>query len=285
MFSQVYEPKGYRFTWLAADRFNTGGSPTSSTRPPASSGSRRRRTRCSTSSTSAPRCEAAHAAGALVVVDNTFASPYLQQPLELGADIVAALDDEVPGRALGRRRRLPRHERRRARRATALPAEVTGRRPGPVRLLARAARREDARRPHAPAVRERAPRRVVPRGSRRGRAGALPGAAVAPGTRRRATPDARLRRNGVVPRRVRGGGRRALRAHEVWKLAESLGGVESLIEHPARMTHASTADAPFSAPGNLVRLSVGIESADDLVADLEQALAARPAGAAVHTAP
>ena len=48
-----------------------------------------------------------------------------------------------------------------------------------------------------------------------------------------------------------------------------------LIEHPARMTHASTADAPFAAPANLVRLSVGIESADDLVADLEQALALR----------
>jgi cystathionine gamma-synthase len=58
----------------------------------------------------------------------------------------------------------------------------------------------------------------------------------------------------------------------VFTLAESLGGVESLIEHPARMTHASTADAPFAAPPNLVRLSVGIESADDLIADLEGAL-------------
>jgi cystathionine gamma-synthase len=61
---------------------------------------------------------------------------------------------------------------------------------------------------------------------------------------------------------------------KIWKLAESLGGVESLIEQPARMTHASTADAPFAVPGNLVRLSVGIESVDDLVADLEQAFAA-----------
>ena len=59
----------------------------------------------------------------------------------------------------------------------------------------------------------------------------------------------------------------------IWKLAESLGGVESLIEQPARMTHASTADAPFAVPGNLIRLSVGIESADDLMADLESALA------------
>ena len=59
---------------------------------------------------------------------------------------------------------------------------------------------------------------------------------------------------------------------QIWKLAESLGGVESLIEVPAVMTHASTADAPFAAPPNLLRLSVGIESADDLLADLESAL-------------
>ena len=66
---------------------------------------------------------------------------------------------------------------------------------------------------------------------------------------------------------------------KIWKLAESLGGVESLIEHPARMTHASTADAPFAAPRNLVRLSVGIESVDDLVADLETALVRSAAAA------
>jgi cystathionine beta-lyase/cystathionine gamma-synthase len=64
---------------------------------------------------------------------------------------------------------------------------------------------------------------------------------------------------------------------KLFQLAESLGGVESLIEHPARMTHASTAGAPFAPPANLVRLSVGIESADDLVADLEAALARRAA--------
>jgi cystathionine gamma-synthase len=66
---------------------------------------------------------------------------------------------------------------------------------------------------------------------------------------------------------------------KLFLLAESLGGVESLIEHPARMTHASTADAPFAAPRNLVRLSVGIESADDLIADLEAALVRAPAHA------
>ena len=63
---------------------------------------------------------------------------------------------------------------------------------------------------------------------------------------------------------------------KLFLLAESLGGVESLIEHPARMTHASTADAPFAAPRNLVRLSVGIEAVGDLLADLEAALV-RPA--------
>ncbi len=59
---------------------------------------------------------------------------------------------------------------------------------------------------------------------------------------------------------------------KIWKLAESLGGVESLIEQPARMTHASTADAPFAVPPSLVRLSVGIEAAHDLIADLDAAL-------------
>jgi cystathionine gamma-synthase len=59
---------------------------------------------------------------------------------------------------------------------------------------------------------------------------------------------------------------------KLFQLAESLGGVESLIEVPARMTHASTATAPFAAPPNLVRLSVGIESAEDLVLDLSEAL-------------
>jgi cystathionine gamma-synthase len=71
---------------------------------------------------------------------------------------------------------------------------------------------------------------------------------------------------------------------KVWILAESLGGVESLIEVPVAMTHASTADAPFAVPGNLIRLSVGIESAADLVADLEQALAGAQAGARASTA-
>src|SRR5207342_987071 len=66
---------------------------------------------------------------------------------------------------------------------------------------------------------------------------------------------------------------------KLFLLAESLGGVESLIEHPARMTHASTANAPFAAPRNLVRLSVGIESAEDLIEDIELALVRSTAAA------
>jgi cystathionine gamma-synthase len=58
----------------------------------------------------------------------------------------------------------------------------------------------------------------------------------------------------------------------VFTLGESLGGVESLIEHPGRMTHASAAGSALEVPADLVRLSVGIESTDDLVADLKQAL-------------
>jgi cystathionine gamma-synthase len=59
---------------------------------------------------------------------------------------------------------------------------------------------------------------------------------------------------------------------ELFTLGESLGGVESLIEHPARMTHASTAGSPLEVPADLIRLSVGIEDADDLLADLERAI-------------
>jgi cystathionine gamma-synthase len=71
--------------------------------------------------------------------------------------------------------------------------------------------------------------------------------------------------------------RAVVRSTRLWRLAESLGGVESLIELPGPMTHASLAESPFAISPTLVRLSVGIESADDLIADLEQALALVPA--------
>ena len=80
---------------------------------------------------------------------------------------------------------------------------------------------------------------------------------------------------GMVSFQLAGGEQAALevcRRTRVFTLAESLGGVESLIEHPGRMTHASAAGSPLEVPDDLVRLSVGIESADDLLADLERAL-------------
>jgi cystathionine gamma-synthase len=82
---------------------------------------------------------------------------------------------------------------------------------------------------------------------------------------------------GMVSFRVRGGEDAAVavvNAAQLFTLAESLGGVESLIEHPGRMTHASVAGSVLEVPGDLVRLSVGIETGADLVADLEQALGA-----------
>ena len=80
---------------------------------------------------------------------------------------------------------------------------------------------------------------------------------------------------GMVSFRVTGGEEQALRVcerAEVFTLGESLGGVESLIEHPGRMTHASVSGTDLEVPADLVRLSVGIETADDLLADLDRAL-------------
>jgi cystathionine gamma-synthase len=80
---------------------------------------------------------------------------------------------------------------------------------------------------------------------------------------------------GMVSFRVAGGEEEAVaicNRARLFTLGESLGGVESLIEHPGRMTHASAAGSPLEVPGDLVRLSVGIESVDDLVEDLAQAL-------------
>jgi cystathionine gamma-synthase len=80
---------------------------------------------------------------------------------------------------------------------------------------------------------------------------------------------------GMVSFRANGGEQRAVEIcnrAKLWVLAESLGGVESLIEHPGQMTHLSAAGSALEVPADLVRLSVGIENVDDLLADLEQAL-------------
>jgi cystathionine gamma-synthase len=92
----------------------------------------------------------------------------------------------------------------------------------------------------------------------------------------RAAANQMLDFGGMVSFTLRGGEEAALavvQRTKLFTLAESLGAVESLIEHPGRMTHASAAGSPLEVPANLVRLSVGIESATDLVADLAHALA------------
>ena len=111
-------------------------------------------------------------------------------------------------------------------------------------------------------------------GARRVSARPLPGPARPSGPRDRRAPDARLRRHGLVPHRDGGGGRRLVARTKIWKLAESLGGVESLIELPARMTHASTGTRRSPRRRTSCGCRSGIESADDLVDDLEQALVA-----------
>ena len=216
----------------------------------------------------------AHRHGARVVVDNTFATPYLQQPLALGADAVvhsstkylgghsdvvggfiATSDDDL---ADGIR----------------FPAERGRRGAVTVRLLPRAARPEDARGAHGPSLRQRA--------------GAVAEMLVAhpavdrvlwPGLPEHPGHDIAKRQmgdfGGMVSFTLHGGEQAALemvRNTKLFTLAESLGAVESLIEHPARMTHASAADSPLAVDAALVRLSVGIETTSDLIADLEQAL-------------
>ncbi len=218
-------------------------------------------------------CDVAHRRGALVVVDNTFATPYLQQPIALGADIVVhsatkylgghsdvvggflAVDDD----GVADRLRFTQN--------------AAGAVPGPFDcyLVLRGVKtlgvRMDRHCANARAVVEllvHHPQveRVL-----------YPQLADHPGH----VAAAKQMRDfgGMVSFRMRGGGESAKRVAagtQLFTLAESLGAVESLIEHPGVMTHASVAGSPLEVPDDLLRLSVGIESATDLVADLEQAL-------------
>ena len=216
----------------------------------------------------------AHAHGALVVVDNTFATPYLQQPITLGADIVVhsatkylgghsdvvggflAVDDDE----LSERLRFTQNA------AGAVPS------PFDCYLVLRGVKTLGGA--DGPALPERpGGRRPVDR-SPGGRPRAVPAAARSRRSRRGRQADARLRRDGsaspCAAARLRRGGWR--RQRELFTLAESLGAVESLIEHPGAMTHASAAGSPLEVPADLIRLSVGIEHGADLVADLAQAL-------------
>ena len=278
MTSLVYEPKGYKFTYVPADEFDENLASyldddvrmvwiETPSNPVLNVVDIRR------------AAEAAHAVGATVVVDNTFATPYLQQPLDLGADavihsttkylgghsdtiggFVAVNDDSLAEKLYFLQKSL-------------------GAVPGPfdawlvlrgIKTLALRMRQhcENARQIADFLDGHAAVERVL-----------YPGLPAHPG-------------HEVARRQMRDfGGMVSFLAEseqeavdlvartKLFQLAESLGGVESLIEHPARMTHASTAGAPFAAPANLVRLSVGIESADDLIADLEAALVRRPSPA------
>jgi cystathionine gamma-synthase len=217
----------------------------------------------------------AHDRGALVVVDNTFATPYLQQPLTLGADIVVhsatkylgghsdvvggfvAVDDDT----LADRLRFTQNA------AGAVPAPfdcylvLRG-----VKTLAVRMERHclNARAIVDLLVGHPAVERVL-----------YPQLPDHPGH----AAAARQMRDfgGMVSFTLRAGAEAAKRvaaATELFVLAESLGAVESLIEHPGEMTHASVAGSPLEVPANLLRLSVGIESSTDLVADLDHALRA-----------
>jgi cystathionine gamma-synthase len=218
-------------------------------------------------------CALAHDRQARVVVDNTFATPYLQQPLALGADVAVhsatkylgghsdvvggflAVDDDV----LAERLRYLQNA------AGAVPA------PFDCYLVLRGVKtlavRMDRHCTNARAVvdvlvRHPAVERVF-----------YPQLPDHPGHAAAAKQMADF--GGMVSFTIRGGAEAAKRvaaATRVFTLAESLGAVESLIEHPAAMTHASAAGSPLEVPDNLLRLSVGIESATDLVADLAGAL-------------
>ncbi len=217
--------------------------------------------------------EVAHAAGALLVVDNTFASSYLQQPLGLGADVVvhsttkyAGGHSDVVGGGLVVRD--PEVAER-----VAFHQNAIGGVAGPfdawlvLRGLKTLALRMERHCDNAEAV-------VAFLADHPKVAQVIyPGLPEHPG-HEVATRQMR-RYGGIVSFRVAAGEQAALDvcgATELWTLGESLGGVESLIEHPGRMTHASVAGTELEVPSDLIRLSVGIESADDLLADLAQAL-------------
>lgn len=214
-----------------------------------------------------------HAAGAMVLVDNTFASPALQQPLHLGADIVlhsttkyiGGHSDVVGGALVTDDEELDAKFAFLQNGAGAVPgpfdAYLTMR--GLKTLEVRMQRHsENAARVAAFLAEHPSVNQVL-----------YPGLPGHPGH----DVAARQMRafGGMLSVRMRGGAQAARKfcsATEIFILAESLGGVESLIEHPGAMTHASTAGSQLEVPEDLVRLSVGIEDVADLLADIEQAL-------------
>lgn len=215
----------------------------------------------------------AHAHGAIVVVDNTFATPFLQTPLALGADVVVhsatkylgGHSDVVGGFLALNDDELADRIRFTQNAAGAVPAPfdcylvLRGVKTLGVRMERHCS---NARAVVDMLVGHSAVERVL-----------YPQLPDHPG---HAAAAKQMRDfGGMVSFTLKGGIDAALevvRHTQVFTLAESLGAVESLIEHPGQMTHASAAGSPLQVPDSLVRLSVGIESAADLVADLEQAL-------------
>jgi cystathionine gamma-synthase len=277
MTSQVYEPKGYVFEYLPAADFDRLGEYLDD------------RTRLVWIETPSnpmlnivdiqKAASAAHDSGAILAVDNTFATPFLQRPLELGADIavhsttkyLGGHSDVVGGFAATNDPTI-------AERLTFLQKSL-GAVPGPLDcwLVLRGIKtlavrmRQHCQNAHAiSGFLERHPgvEQVF-----------YPGLPRHPGHEIAARQMHDF--GGMISFTVESEEEAAalVARTKLFKLAESLGGVESLIELPARMTHASTADAPFAAPPNLVRLSVGLESPDDLLLDLDQALVRSRAGA------
>jgi cystathionine beta-lyase/cystathionine gamma-synthase len=270
MTSQVYEPKGYVFHYVPAAEFpNLADHLDDNTRivwieTPSNPMLNIVDIRAA--------ADAAHAVGALLVVDNTFATPYLQRPLELGADVVmhsttkylGGHSDVIGGFAATNDPTI-------AERLYFLQKSL-GAVPGPFDcwLVLRGIKTLALRmQKHCENAMD-----VAVWLERRGGVEQVfyPGLPSHPG-------------HSIAAHQMRdfGGMVSFLAASteeaeaiagrtKIFQLAESLGGVESLIEVPARMTHAATANAPFAAPPNLIRLSVGIESAADLIADLEHAL-------------
>jgi cystathionine gamma-synthase len=213
--------------------------------------------------------------GAMTVVDNTFATPYLQRPLEMGVDLVlhsatkylGGHSDVIGGLVATRSDELADQLRFHQNAAGAVPSPfdcwlvMRGLRTLTVRLdraCANAARiaawlaeRPEVEAVHYPGLPQHPQAELAERQMR------LPGAMV----------SFELRSGEQAARRF-------VAATRLFTLAESLGAVESLIELPAAMTHLSVADSPLAVPPGLVRLSVGIEAADDLLADLDTAFAA-----------
>ena len=216
----------------------------------------------------------AHGAGARLAVDNTFASPYLQQPLAWGADVVVHSTtkylgghSDVVGGALvtsdsGLAEELAYHQ------------NAMGAVPGPFDcwLVLRGAKTLGVRMDRHCANAARVVELLT--GHPAVAAVLYPGLPDHPG---HAVASRQMSGyGGMVSFRLAGGEAAALevcRRTRLFTLGESLGGVESLIEHPARMTHASVAGSQLEVAADLVRLSVGLETVDDLLADLDEALA------------